>query len=75
MVILLQINKITFGKSENLQKKSQKSENLAKVLTENYRDFFHGFFQIAQAEKVFKNFKKNPDKLHYQTLITLVVTH
>ena len=35
MVILLQINKITFEKSENLEKKIRISQNLAKIITEN----------------------------------------
>ena len=47
MAILLQINEITFEKSENLEKKIDISQNLAKVLTENCcffkRSFFHGF--------------------------------
>ena len=33
MVILLQINKISFGKVKNLGKNSDKSEHLAKILT------------------------------------------
>ena len=46
MVILLQINKITLEKSENLEKKIHISQNLAKILTENWGFFwsiFHGF--------------------------------
>ena len=51
MVILLQVNKITFEKSENL-KKNLISQNLAKILTENCcflkkKIFFHGFSKIA----------------------------
>ena len=41
MVILLQINKITFEKSEN-----HISQNLGKILTENccfFLSFFYGF--------------------------------
>ena len=34
MVVLLQVNKITFKKSENLETKII-SQNLAKILTEN----------------------------------------
>ena len=32
------------------------------------------FFRIAQEEIVFGNLKKDPGKLHYQVLITLVIT-
>ena len=46
MVILLQISKITFEKSENIEK-THISQNLAKTLTENFSFFkkmlFHGF--------------------------------
>ena len=35
MVILLHINKITFEKSENVEKETHISQNLAKMLTEN----------------------------------------
>ena len=47
MVILLQINKITFVKSENLEKKNHISQNLAKLLTKNChflrKSFSHDF--------------------------------
>ena len=39
MVILLQINKITFERSKNLEK-ILVSQNLAKILTENCSFFF-----------------------------------
>ena len=77
MVIMsLHINKINFHKSENLEKKILRSQNLAKILTENccFLKFFHGFSYIALEEIVFENLEKNTCKLHYQTLITLVVT-
>ena len=59
MVILLHINKITFDKSENVEKETHISQNLAKIILE---------------DTVFENLEKNPGKLHYQTLVTLVVT-
>ena len=79
MPILLQISKITFEKGENLKKKKNHiSQNLAKILTENccccFVFIFSWFSYIAQEEKVFENLEKNPFKLHYQTLIILVVT-
>ena len=47
---ILQINKTTFEKSENLEeeKKIHRSQNLAKILTEScccfcMKSFFHGF--------------------------------
>ena len=40
MAILLQINKITFEKSENLEKKTHISQNLAKILAKNCCCFF-----------------------------------
>ena len=46
MVILLQIHKIAFEKSENLEKKIHISQNLTKILTENCffkKCFFNGF--------------------------------
>ena len=68
MVILLQINKITFEKSENLQKKnSHKSEPCNRKLL-----FFKK--KVALEETVFDNLEKIPGKLHYETLITLAVT-
>ena len=45
IVILLQINKITFEKSE-LRKKIHVSQNLAKILTENSCFFFKVFFMV-----------------------------
>ena len=46
MVILLQINKITFGKSENLGKKIHISQNLAKFLTKVCCFFKKVFFMV-----------------------------
>ena len=47
MVILLQINKITFEKSENLEKKIHISQNLAKILTEKFFFFFKKFYGFS----------------------------
>ena len=45
MTILLQMNKMTFEKSENLEKKNHISQNLAKMLTENcFFKLFSWFF-------------------------------
>ena len=44
MIILLRINKITFEKSENLEKKNHRSQNLAKILTHFFKSFFSWFF-------------------------------
>ena len=75
MVILLQIiKKITFKKSRIFLI----SHNVAKILTENcfffFFKFFHGFSEIGLEKIAFENLEKNPSKLHYQTLIKLVVT-
>ena len=40
----------------------------------NKKSIFHGFSSIALEEIIFENFEKNRGKLHYQNLITLVVT-
>ena len=75
MVVLLQTNEIIFKNSGNLENIIHISQNLAKILTENC--FFLivtlCFFQIA-LEETFKSLEKKPGKLHYQTLIALVVT-
>ena len=50
MVILLEINKITFKKSENLKKKIYINQNLAKILTENCLFFLKkkkAFFMVS----------------------------
>ena len=40
----------------------------------NKKGIFHGFSSIALEEIIFENFEKNRGKLHYQNLITLVLT-
>ena len=47
MVILLQINKITFGKSEN-REKNHISQKLVKILTEFFlkKNFFMAFLKM-----------------------------
>ena len=73
MVILLQLNKIIFKKTENLEKKF----SLASILTENcvfLKKLFSRFFLNCPGEISFGNLEKNPSKLHCQTLITLIVT-
>ena len=53
MVILLQINKITFERSKNLEK-ILVSQNLAKILTENC-----SFFFLKKKKKLFSWFFLN----------------
>ena len=79
--VVNKINKITFGKgnSENLEKKIDTSKSLAKMLTENRHFFLKKFFfmfflKIGQEENVFKKLEENSGKLHFQALITLLVT-
>ena len=80
MVILPQINKTTLEKSENPEKNSYKSEPGYNFNTKffffflkSFFMFFFFFFEITLEGKVFENLEKNPSKLHYQTLITLVI--
>ena len=50
------------------------SQNLGKILIEkNFLSFFPVFPEIDLEDMILQNFEKNPGKLHYQTLITLVV--
>ena len=55
-------------------KKNYISQNLGKILIEkNFLSFFPVFPEIDLEDMILQNFEKNPGKLHYQTLITLVV--
>ena len=48
-IILLQTNTTTF---ENLEKKNQISQNLAKVLTENFFSMFYSWFFLNTLEEI-----------------------
>ena len=59
-------------KKVKIWKKTHLNQNLVKILTENCcffkKCFFDGLIALEEMHL------KNPCKLHYQTLITLVVT-